>query len=58
MITSKAKHMILFKKLWASLVKEVHELYMTTGAHVTPQVKFERITCTQSLTPTYLYGGR
>ncbi|KAK4723485.1 hypothetical protein R3W88_026264 [Solanum pinnatisectum] len=35
MITSKAKRMVLFKKLWASVVKKAHELCMTTGAHVT-----------------------
>lgn len=35
MITSKVKRMVLFKKLWANFVKEAHDLYMTTGAHVT-----------------------
>ncbi|KAK4709981.1 hypothetical protein R3W88_004494 [Solanum pinnatisectum] len=34
MITSKAKCVVAFKKLWASVVKEAHELYITTGEHV------------------------
>jgi len=34
MITSKAKRMVAFKKLWASAVKEARELHITTGADV------------------------
>ncbi|KAK6796736.1 hypothetical protein RDI58_004437 [Solanum bulbocastanum] len=34
MITSKAKRMVAFKKLWASAVNEAHELHITTGADV------------------------
>ncbi|KAG5581633.1 hypothetical protein H5410_052260 [Solanum commersonii] len=34
MITSKAKCMVAFKKLWASAIKEAHELYITTGEHI------------------------
>ncbi|KAG5621388.1 hypothetical protein H5410_006606 [Solanum commersonii] len=34
MTTSKVKHIITFKKLWASAVKEAYELSITTGGHV------------------------
>ncbi|KAK4721270.1 hypothetical protein R3W88_011503 [Solanum pinnatisectum] len=33
-IMSKAKHFVAFKRLWASVVKEAHELSITRGAHV------------------------
>jgi len=33
-IMSKAKHFVAFKKLWASVVKEAHELSITIGSHV------------------------